>query len=132
MNVQLHQKSHQISAHSHLSPQHSSVNTSSYIEKSSFSQKSNVQARNEKDKETSFSSIKNKLLEEIDRLSRVNISLQTEVHDLRLNATENVALRKRMEQNMALIVILIVEIESLRLRVREGEMRMLPPLKGPL
>lgn len=41
-------------------------------------------------------SIKNKLIEEIDRLNRVNAGLQNEVHDLRMNSSESVSLRKRL------------------------------------
>lgn len=57
MNGQLHQRSHLVSAHSQLSPQHSSVNTSSFtetVQKNNFTstnfhqtmQKSNVEAKN--------------------------------------------------------------------------------------
>lgn len=62
-----------------------------------------------------------KLAEEIDRLSRINNSLQSEIHDLRLSSTDAIALRKRHEESLALLVLLFTEVESLRLRVREPE-----------
>lgn len=58
-----------------------------------------------------------RLGDEIDRLTRVNLSLQNEVHDLRLNSSDNVSLRKRLEESATLMVLLFVEIEALRMRV---------------
>lgn len=89
------------------SPQHSSIKSSSHI---SLSPQPN-QLREE-------TVARSKLTEEIDRLNRINNSLQSEIHDLRLNSTDTISLRKRHEENLALMVLLFTEVESLRLRVR--------------
>jgi cell division protein FtsB len=76
--------------------------------------------------------IRLKLGEEIDRLNRINTALQSEIHDLRLGSSDNVALRKRLEENLSLIVILFAEVESLRMRLKEsdGKRNLLSPIKG--
>lgn len=95
---------------SHLSsPQHSSIK-SSHV---SLSPNPNPLRERE---ETLVA--RTKLTEEIDRLNRINNSLQSEIHDLRLSSTDGISLRKRHEESLALMVLLFAEVESLRLRVR--------------
>jgi hypothetical protein len=90
---------------SHLSPQHSSI-----VEH----QRSAVSPPGRRVEEEEG---RGRLADEIDRLTRVNLSLQNEVHDLRLNSSDNVSLRKRLEESATLMVLLFVEIEALRMRV---------------
>lgn len=92
------------------SPQHSSIKSSSHI---SLSPQHNPLRERE---ETLVA--RSKLAEEIDRLNRINNSLQSEIHDLRLSSTDGISLRKRHEENLALMVLLFTEVESLRMRVR--------------
>lgn len=62
-----------------------------------------------------------KLLEEIERLNRVVEQHKEEIRELRLILTQDYALEKRIKEQLALIVILCAEIESLRLRVEDKE-----------
>lgn len=58
---------------------------------------------------------------EIDRQNEVIEGLKEEVGELRLKMTDEMALQRRINEHMALMVILFAEIESLRKRVKDKE-----------
>ena len=58
---------------------------------------------------------------EIDRLNRIIEGQKEEISELRLRMSDEAALQKRINEHMALMVILFAEIESLRKRVKDKE-----------
>lgn len=58
---------------------------------------------------------------EIDRQNEVIEGFKEEVGELRLKMTDEMALQRRINEHMALMVILFAEIESLRKRVKDKE-----------
>jgi predicted RNase H-like nuclease (RuvC/YqgF family) len=58
---------------------------------------------------------------EIDRLNKIVEQLQAELAELRIMFADQTALSKRINEHMALMVVLFAEIESLRLRLRNKE-----------
>lgn len=55
---------------------------------------------------------------EIDRLLKVIDTQTSDLEELRLSLSDQVALQKRIQEYMALMVVLFAEIESLRKRVK--------------
>lgn len=58
---------------------------------------------------------------EIDRLQRINEQQAQDLEELRLALSDQSALQKRINEYMALMVVLFAEIESLRHRVKDTE-----------
>lgn len=58
---------------------------------------------------------------EIDRLNRIVTEQKEDLAELRMRMSDEVALQNRINEHMALMVILFAEIESLRKRVRDKE-----------
>jgi hypothetical protein len=58
---------------------------------------------------------------EIDRLTQLVQQLRGDLSDTRLLLIDQMALQKRIEEHMALFVVLFAEIETLRLRVSQTE-----------
>lgn len=56
---------------------------------------------------------------EIDRLTAIVQTQNKDLEDLRLSFVDQSALQKRISEDMAMMVILFAEIESLRLRVKQ-------------
>jgi chromosome segregation ATPase len=61
------------------------------------------------------------LSEEINRLQSENEDLEAQAKEVRLRLSEESALQKRVGEQLALMVVLFAEIESLRRRVGEKE-----------
>lgn len=61
------------------------------------------------------------MADEIERLNRENKDLEEQTKEVRLRLTDETALQKRINEHMALMVILFAEIESLRRRVKDKE-----------
>jgi chromosome segregation ATPase len=61
------------------------------------------------------------LSEEINRLRSENEDLEAQAKEVRLRLSEESALQKRVGEQLALMVVLFAEIESLRRRVGEKE-----------
>ena len=58
---------------------------------------------------------------EIDRLNVIVTEQKEEISELRIRLSDDVALQKRINEHMALMVVLFAEIESLRKRVQDKE-----------
>lgn len=56
---------------------------------------------------------------EIDRQNEVIEGMKEEIGEMRLRMTDEVALQRRINEHMALLVVLFAEIESLRKRVKD-------------
>jgi hypothetical protein len=54
-------------------------------------------------------------------LSAENRSQETQLYDLRIDYADKVALQKRIQEHMALMVVLFAEIECLRERLKAKE-----------
>lgn len=61
---------------------------------------------------------------EIDRLQRLVEQQAADLEELRLALADQSALQKRLQEYMALMVVLFAEVESLRRRVKETEREM--------
>ena len=60
------------------------------------------------------------LASEIDRLNAIIQQLNQELSELRIRFSDETSLQKRIQEHMALFVVLFAEIESLRKRVKIG------------
>ena len=58
---------------------------------------------------------------EIERLQQLNEQHSADLEELRLALADQSALQKRINEYMALMVVLFAEIESLRRRVKDTE-----------
>lgn len=58
---------------------------------------------------------------EIERLQKIVHTQKEDLEELRLSMSNQAALEKRINEDMALMVILFAEIESLRIRVKDTE-----------
>ncbi|MBS1889655.1 MAG: hypothetical protein JST59_00050 [Actinobacteria bacterium] len=58
---------------------------------------------------------------EIDRLNKVLAEREEELSELRIRFSDEAALTKRINEHLALFVVLFAEIESLRKRVKDTE-----------
>ena len=58
---------------------------------------------------------------EIDRLTKIVDNQNRDLEDLRLSLADQSSLQKRINEDMAMMVVLFAEIESLRKRVKETE-----------
>ena len=66
--------------------------------------------------------IQNRVLSgEIDRLTEIIEIHKAEIGELRIRFADEAALHKRINEHMALMVVLFAEIESLRQRVKDKE-----------
>lgn len=57
----------------------------------------------------------------MDRLNRLNKDLEMQVEELRIRISDQAALEKRIQEHLALFVVLFAEIESLRDKVEEKD-----------
>lgn len=60
-------------------------------------------------------------MNEIKRLKEENNMLKQRVEDLGISLSDEIALEKRVQEHMALLVVLFAEIESLRSRIADKE-----------
>jgi FtsZ-binding cell division protein ZapB len=60
-------------------------------------------------------------MNEIKRLKEENNMLKQRVEDLGISLSDEIALEKRIQEHMALLVVLFAEIESLRSRIADKE-----------
>lgn len=61
------------------------------------------------------------LSDEINRLTLENKDLEEQASEVRLRLTDESALQKRINEHLALMVVLFAEIETLRKRVKDKE-----------
>ena len=60
-------------------------------------------------------------MNEIKQLKEENNMLKQRVEDLGISLSDEIALEKRIQEHMALLVVLFAEIESLRSRIADKE-----------
>lgn len=60
-------------------------------------------------------------MNEVERLNNLNKDLEQQAEELRIRLSDQAALEKRIQEHLALFVVLFAEIESLRKKVDEKD-----------